>query len=359
MRPRGTGCLFRPQYRTRAGVLRTAGVWHWKAPSGQRWTTGERQKTKAQRWVLDRLADMRAGVPVRDRTATYDALERLLLDTWEAQGRKGVLQAVARLKHLRRAFAGWEAAAITSDRVTAYAVQRRREGAAAATVNLELALLHRAFALGRRVGLVQTVPIMDRLKGIKHRTGTIERGDLEAVLAQMPPRYVPLLRFLYLTGWREGEGRLLTWDCVDEDSLYLPPERSKTGQARRLAYRGSSELVALLEAQRQKRSFGPYVFPGRAGKPLDRTALQKAWRRSCRLVGVPMALIHDLRRTAARDLRRAGVAPYVAMAQLGHRDARTHQGYSVVLPEDQADGLARLEALRAGEPAKRTVARMP
>ena len=81
-----------------------------------------------------------------------------------------------------------------------------------------------------------------------------------------------------------------------------------------------------------------------AVRPRGREAAIKA--------GVPAALIHDLRRTAARDLRRAGVAPYVAMAQLGHRDTRTHQAYSVVLPADAADAITRLEQLRAGEPVQ-------
>lgn len=356
MRPRGTGCLFRPRYRSRSGEVRTAGIWHWKAPDGHRWTTGLRTKTAAQKWVLDHLAASGGGRPA---TLTYDDLERILLNDWEAKGRRGVQQAVARLRHLRRVFAGWDAQAITTDRLTAYALARKADGAAPATVNLEFGLLHRAFALARRAGLIQTVPVIDRLKGVTHRTGTVEPGDLEAVLRVIPPRYVALLRFLWLTGWREGEGRLLAWEDVDDRDIYLPGERSKTGEPRRLAYRGSPALVALLEAQRKAHPFSRWVFPGRAGKPLDRTALQKAWRRACVAVGIPKALIHDLRRSAARDLRRAGVAPYVAMAQLGHKDTRTHQDYSVVLPADQSEALRRLEEFRAGQPAGPTVVKMP
>jgi hypothetical protein len=73
-------------------------------------------------------------------------------------------------------------------------------------------------------------------------------------------------------------------------------------------------------------------------------------------VGVPAALIHDLRRTAARDLRRAGVPLAEAMGQLGHRDVRTHQDYSTVARADQTEALARLEALRAGEPVQQRLA---
>ncbi len=102
-----------------------------------------------------------------------------------------------------------------------------------------------------------------------------------------------------------------------------------------------------------RQALSPYVFPGRAGHRMDRTAIEKAWRRACIAAGVPRALIHDLRRTAIRDMRRAGVSLAVAMGAVGHRSLTVHQGYSVVARQDQEDGLARLEALRSGEPVQR------
>lgn len=358
MRIRGTGCLYQPRYRGRGGEVKTAGIWHWKAPTGQRYTTGCREKKAAQKWALARLAEMHPVPSVAP--CRYDDLERCLLDDWSAKGRKGIAQATARLRHLRRSFSGWDASAITTDKVMAFALARRRQGAAAATVNLEIALLHRAFTLAKRAGLVRDVPIMDRLPGAVHRTGVIERGDFEAILDAIPGRYVPLLRFLHITGWREGEGISLRWDCVDETAgeLRLAPEQSKTGRERIFPYAASATLAALLEGQRRLREFSPFVFPGRAGAPIDRTALQKTWRRACASVGVPKALIHDLRRTAARDLRRADVSPFVAMAQLGHADPGTHQDYSVVLRQDRAEAVRRLEALREAEPRIRSMSRI-
>jgi integrase len=350
------GHLYRPTYRTKSGEKRQAGVFWWKAPGGQRYSTGERDEAAAQAWALERVSEARRGEPARVAAAArYDDLERLLLEDWQAKGRKGVTQATARLRHLRKSFAGWNAAAITTDRVTAHALRRRAEGAAPATINLEIAILHRAFVLARRAGRVRDVPIMDRLKGVQHRTGVVERGDFEAICSNLPPRYVPVVRFLYLTGWREREALSLAWQHVDfaDGEIHLAAENSKTGEPRSFAFASSPALVTLLDTQRtSRRVLSPYVFPGRAGRPLDRTGLQKRWREASIKAGVPAALIHDLRRTAARDLRRAGVAPYVAMAQLGHRDTRTHQAYSVVLRQDQADAITRLEQLRAGEPVQ-------
>lgn len=101
-----------------------------------------------------------------------------------------------------------------------------------------------------------------------------------------------------------------------------------------------------------RRLLSPYVFPGRAGRRMDRTALQKAWRVACDAAGCPGKLIHDLRRTMVRDLRRAGVPLAVAMGTVGHRSLSVHQGYSVIAREDLELGLERVEALRAGEPVQ-------
>lgn len=356
MQIRGLGHLFRPKYTTSSGETRESGVWWWKAPTGRRHSTGERDYDDAQRWALDRASEMRHGeAPSLQAPPRYDDLERMLLDDWEAKGRRGIPQAVCRLKHLRHAFAGWSAAAITTDRITGYALRRKAESAAPATINVEIACLHRAFVLAKRAGRLRDVPIMDRLGGVQHRTGIVERADLDAILSLMRPRYHAALRFLYWTGWRRGEALSLTWQHVDlaAHEVRLTEEHSKTRKARVLCYAALPELVTLLDDQHNARRFSPYVFPGKAGAPLDRTALGKAWRGAAIEVGVPAALIHDLRRTMTRDMRRANVSLAVAMGTVGHESLEVHHGYSVVSREDQSDGLARVAALRSGEPVQR------
>ena len=363
MRISGTGSVYLPRYRSRTGERRTSGVYWWKLGRA-RVSTGMRTEKAAQGWVMERLVEMRRGhlVGLKAAAVQYDDLERMLLERWAAEGRVGVQQAAARLRFLRKSFAGWRAEAITTDRITAYSLRRRAAGAAPATVNLELALLHRAFAIARECGRLDVIPVVRRLPGVGHRTGTVERGDLDRIVEALPERYRAPVWLLYWSGWREGEVLGLTWQRVDlrAGEIRLGAADSKTRRPRTLAFGPESQISRILAGQWQgRRAISPFVFPGRSCSGMNETSLQKAWRAACGAAGIPgHPLIHDLRRTAARDLRRAGVPLAEAMGQLGHRDIRVHQDYSTVARADQAEALAKLEALRAGEPVQQRFARI-
>jgi integrase len=147
-----------------------------------------------------------------------------------------------------------------------------------------------------------------------------ERPDLEAVVTALPAYLQDFTRFAYLTGWRKGEIISLKWTDVDRDAgaIRLRPEAAKTGRGRTVMLEG--DLAELIDRRWQGRLFekdgsvrvAALVFH-RDGEPVG--DFRKAWATACHAAGVPDKLFHDLRRTAARNMVRAGVPERVAMAE--------------------------------------------
>jgi integrase len=56
-------------------------------------------------------------------------------------------------------------------------------------------------------------------------------------------------------------------------------------------------------------------------------------------------LVHDLRRTAVRNLERAGVPRSVAMRLTGHKTEAVYRRYAIVARSDLDEGVAKLARL--------------
>jgi integrase len=96
----------------------------------------------------------------------------------------------------------------------------------------------------------------------------------------------------------------------------------------------------------------------RSGPVFDATNLVKAFRKACVAVGLgkwrdPKSrdagydglTLHDLRRSGARNLRRAGVSEDVAMRINGHRTRAIFTRYNIVDSDDLHDAMRKVAAL--------------
>ena len=114
------------------------------------------------------------------------------------------------------------------------------------------------------------------------------------------------IAFLYLSGWRLGEMKALEWRDVDLAGkvVHLRPEISKNKDGRLLPLSG--ELLEIMDrAHAKRRPDCPFVFH-RDGEPIG--DFRKAWSTACKAAGLHPILVHDLRRTAVRNMVRAGIA---------------------------------------------------
>ena len=115
-----------------------------------------------------------------------------------------------------------------------------------------------------------------------------------------------------MTGWRvPSEVLPLQWAQVDRktQTVRLEPGVAKNRQARTPPYGALPELVDVIEAAWREHQrlaatgvLCPFVF-NRDGKPVR--DFRKAWATAKKAAGVPELLVHDLRRTAVRNLSRA------------------------------------------------------
>jgi integrase len=104
------------------------------------------------------------------------------------------------------------------------------------------------------------------------------------------------------------------------------------------------ERTATEALQRKTGRIIPCVFH-RRGQPMK--SFWKAWKSACKAAGVPGRIPHDFRRTAVRNLERAGVSRSVAMKMVGHKTEAIYRRYAIVSDADLQDAARKLAAVSA------------
>jgi integrase len=344
-RRRSEGCVYR---RGRVFWLKWAdafGRTHYRS-------SGSQDRAVAENMLRDELkrkADGLAGSPDPRRTLVDDLVEALK-NRYRVEGRRSLERLEDAVEHLLRMFSRVPATQVKGADVLRYANLRLEEKARPATINRELTALRAAYRLGLDNDTIVAMPRIRLLPENNARQGFAEAKQIATICRRLPVDLADAVQFMFITGWRSrSEVLTLAWAQVDFQGGFvrLEPGTTKNNEGR--AFPLIPELRALLErrhaiTRRCERAQGriiAHVFH-RCGKPIK--SLRRAGRTACEEAGRPGLLLHDLRRSAVRNLERAGISRSVAMKLTGHKTEAVYRRYAIVAESDLREAGTKLAA---------------
>lgn len=280
-----------------------------------------------------------------DRVTVRDLLT-LLLDDYEIRRVAQVYIATLKVKSILLPKLGEiKATKLSSARIREY-VEARLKVVKPGTVNRELGLLHRAFQLGYNQDppLVARVPHFPRLTEDEPRKGFLKPESYQKLLFELPVELRLLFVVAYHVGLRKGALLRIKWTQVDREAHTIWMEgRRRNRKPEPIAVPIYGDMAKFIEMQPQS---SEYLF-ARGAKPIR--DFRESWDLACQRAGLPGLLFHDLRRTAVRNLRRAGVAETVIMKITGHRTRSVFERYNITDETDTREAGRKAEEFLATE----------
>jgi integrase len=353
-------------------------------------STGTSDPEAAAKFLRRRLKEVGAD-QIGKATFVGPQQERIkineLLDALEADLRlrdKVSAQVRSQLKRVRESFGAWRAVEVTAEAVDRYIAVLKKAGLANATINRGTQLLSQAFKLAIDRKHLSFAPQIRHLSEQGNaRRGFFADAEFNAVEGFLPEYLRDFCRFGYSTGWRKGEIASLLWEDLDGDVIRLKGVNAKNGEARSVALGGAlAELIDRRKAARQVKRrdavmLSQFIFH-QDGQPVG--DFRKAWATACvaarlgqfycKACNQPVGghrceacnqetyysgrVFHDLRRTAVRNMVRAGVPERVAMSVSGHKTRSIFDRYNIVNESDLREAMQRTQNYLDGSTKQET-----
>ena len=313
-------------------------------------STKTTSETKAKKIRVAAIENLAGGFNPRAERIMFADLKTALVSDYQARGNRSLDRARRAFKHLAAAFGRSRAVDITAGRIATYFSNRLEEKAALSTALYELRILKRGFRLLVRRSDLSRVPVFPEMPDPKNaRAGFFTNADFAALQVELPEHLRAPAQFGYLTSWRKSEVFGLQWKNVEWDAevINLDVGTTKSGRGRAFPFGVYPALRELLERQRAYADTVEvdlhrdvvWVFH-RQGKPIkDHYA---GWRAACKRAGLEGRTFHDLRRSAIRNMVRAGIPKHTAMKLSGHLTASVFDRYDITDLEDLRNATAKL-----------------
>jgi integrase len=298
-----------------------------------------RNKKDADDLLKIRLSEIVYGHPVvASRHILFSELiDDLMLDYINNNRKNTVNLAWKIKKHVLPYFGNKVAVDITSADIAKY-IGKRLDTASNATINRELAAIRRTFSIAKLYGKIQSAPNVQLLKENPPRSGFFELKEVKKLLKHLPKYLHGVVWFAYYTGWRKSEIINLKWEFVDlrAGEIRIPPGGSKNDEPR--IFPMTKPLKELLKKQPR----GEYVFTRDGQRIID---FRTAWENAVGKAKLTNRVFHDFRRTAARNMSRAGIPERVAMQMMGQKTRHIYDRYRIVSESDLKEARDKLNRL--------------
>ncbi len=183
------------------------------------------------------------------------------------------------------------------------------------------------------------------LKENNVRTGFVEDEAFSRLTAEASELWLrTFLELAYSYGWRRAELLGLRVRQVDlrTRTIRLDVGSTKNGEGREVAM--TAKVAELLREATAGKAAEDFVLTREGGKPIK--DFRKAWENLTARAGLPNLIVHDLRRSAAKALRAAGVPESVVMAIGGWKPPAMFRRYAIVSTADQRAAVEKLERAR-------------
>ena len=367
-RPKGTGSIYQ---RPDSAVYWLKYSRHGKPYRESSHTTDKR---KAERMLKVRLSEITTGTfigPQAEKIKVSELAEDFLRE-YRINERKSIDDATARWNlHLKPYFGHRKAIDVSSELISRYVDARQQEGAKNATINRELAALKRMFRLGQQStpAKVLRMPHFAHLRENNIRKGFLEDSQYRKLVAGTDLWFRTLVECGRTYGWRVSELVTLKVGQVDlaQRVIRLDPGTTKNSDGREVFM--TDAVHHLLSGCVAGKSAEEAVFSRPNGRAVR--DFRDAWEKACINAGVGQHLcqkcatpvtdgapcgecrtkrtkysgliFHDLRRTAARNLRRAGISETVIMKIGGWRTRSVFERYAIVSRGDIVEAMQKLE----------------
>lgn len=350
------------------------------------------KKSVAEKLLMRRILAVEDGThePAKKPVSYAEMRQRFVMQRLsDDYDQKDIEYGLARLDEF---FSDMSSGSITDDKVTEFKLAQKAKGISNATINRHLDVLRGLFKYSAKH--ILKPPVIKDLEEPPARQGFLTDAEWERLRFQLPPYLLPITVFAYATGARKEELAALTWKKVNlaDSAIRLEPSDTKTGEGRDLHFGEIPELVELMTMLWKHRK-GELVFSRTDGSPLgcfrkawNRAAIKGGFGRMCWICKICKKLIdpdeqpwppeeptetaptcacghlchwhyeglifHDLRRTAVRNLRRAGVPESIVMTISGHKSRDVFERYNIKDADDQRRAMKALREFREAEQRK-------